>query len=161
MSPLTDLAYLSPQRCAIRNATILAGLAFLAAAACPGSAGADRYAVGNIHMRVGPGTAHPVIATVQTGTAVTVHGCTRGWCDATWGGRRGWVYGPYLRQAPLQRRVRGDRRRSSRGQALIRDTGPSRSRALVRDRDLSRGQTLFGHDQTLFGQDGSLFRNRF
>ena len=88
----------------MRHATILAGLAFLAAA-CPGPAGAERYAVGNVHMRVGPGGAYPVIVTVQAGAAVTVHGCTRGWCEASWGRRRGWVFGPYLRHAPLQPRL--------------------------------------------------------
>jgi uncharacterized protein YraI len=135
----------------MKHATILAGLAFLAAIARPGPADADRYAVGNVHMRVGPGGAHPVIGTVPAGTAVTVHGCTRGWCDATWGGRRGWVYGPYLRYAPLKQRVRSDQRRSSRSRSVVRD----------RDRDPSRDQTLFGHDQTLFGQGGSLFPDRF
>ena len=135
----------------MKHATILAGLAFLAAIARPGPADADRYAVGNVHMRVGPGGAHPVIGTVPAGTALTVHGCTRGWCDATWGGRRGWVYGQYMRDASLQPRVPGDRRRPSRSRSLVRD----------RDRELSRAQTLFDHDQTLFGHDQTLFPDRF
>jgi uncharacterized protein YraI len=135
----------------VKHATILAGLALLAAIAHPGPADADRYAVGNVHMRGGPGAAYPVIGTVQAGDAVKIHNCTRGWCEATWGGRRGWVYGANLRYAPLQQRVRGDRRRSSRSRPLVRD----------RDRDPSRDQTLFGHDQTLFGQNGSLFPDRF
>jgi uncharacterized protein YraI len=92
-----------------------------------------------------------VIATVQAGASVAVHGCTRGWCEASWGGRRGWVYGPYLRHAQLKQHVRNDRRRSSRSRPLVRD----------RDRNPSRDQTLFGHDQTLFGQNGSLFPDRF
>ena len=134
----------------MKHATILAALTFLLASACPGAAGADRYAVGNIHMRSGPGRAHPVIGTVQAGDAVTVHSCARGWCEASWGGRRGWVYGPYLRYAPLKQRVRADRRRPSGNRPLTQD----------RDRDPSRDQTLFGQDETLFGHDTSLFPDR-
>ena len=129
----------------MKHATILAALTFLLATAGPGAAAADRYAVGNVHMRGGPGTAHPVIGTVQAGTAVTVHSCMRGWCDASWGGRRGWVYGPYLRYAPLKQSVRGDQRRP-----IVRD----------RDRNPSRDQTMFGHGPTLFGHDTSLFADR-
>ena len=144
----------------MRPTAILASLAFLTAAACPGSAGADYYAVGNVDMRVAPGTGHPVIATVQAGDAVTLHGCMRGWCDATWGGRRGWVYGSHLRQARLQRRARGVRRVPFRDQVIVRDRIPSHSRAIVQDSDRFRPQTLFGQDQTLFGQDRSLFVDR-
>jgi uncharacterized protein YraI len=134
----------------MKHATILVVLGVLLATAGPGAAGVDRYAVGNVHMRSGLGTAHPVIGTVQAGDAVTVHGCMRGWCEASWGGRRGWVYGPYLQYAPLKQRVRGDRRRPSGSRPLVQD----------RDRNPSRDQTLFGHDQTLFGHDTSLFPDR-
>ncbi|MDD7909385.1 SH3 domain-containing protein [Pseudovibrio exalbescens] len=62
------------------------------------------YATTRVNMRTGPGTQFPILLQVpQTGVAV-VHRCLRSrWCDVSFRGVRGWVYGRYLKSGPLPR----------------------------------------------------------
>lgn len=89
----------------LRLLTVAAAAAFLA---LPGIAEAQNaMATADVNMRVGPGTQHPVIATLPAGAPVTVRGCVRGysWCDTSYRGTRGWVSGRYL--AGAEPRYRG------------------------------------------------------
>jgi uncharacterized protein YraI len=77
--------------------SLAAGL--LATAAMPGlAAAADAVTTVDLNMRAGPATAFPVVEVVPDDAQVTVFGCVSGyqWCDVSWRGARGWVYGPYL-----------------------------------------------------------------
>ena len=63
------------------------------------------YASKTISMRAGPSRDYPVVATLGSGTAMTIYGCLQGyrWCDVVVGASRGWVYSgnivyPYLGQ---------------------------------------------------------------
>ncbi|WP_074443792.1 I78 family peptidase inhibitor [Saliniramus fredricksonii] len=50
----------------------------------------------DLNMRSGPGTQYRVVATIPRGGRVEVLGCSRGWCDVIWRGRRGYASGRYL-----------------------------------------------------------------
>ncbi len=52
------------------------------------------YASKTISMRAGPSRDYPVVATLGSGTAMTIYGCLQGyrWCDVVVGASRGWVY---------------------------------------------------------------------
>ena len=63
------------------------------------------YASKTVSMRAGPSRDYPVVATLGSGTAMTIYGCLQGytWCDVVVGASRGWVYSgnivyPYLGQ---------------------------------------------------------------
>ncbi len=62
------------------------------------AAAQNAVATGNVNVRIGPGTQHPVIGSLPAGAPVMVRGCVRGyaWCDTQFGGLRGWVSGSYL-----------------------------------------------------------------
>jgi uncharacterized protein YraI len=67
--------------------------------AVPGFAEAQNaVTTGNVNMRIGPGTNHPVITTLHRGASVHVHGCVRGysWCDTSYRNVRGWVSAGFL-----------------------------------------------------------------
>jgi uncharacterized protein YraI len=77
--------------------TFAAGVA--AAVLLPAAASAQNAEVSaTVNMRAGPGTQYPVVTTIPEGRDVSVAGCVRGydWCDTTWRGRRGWVFGDYI-----------------------------------------------------------------
>jgi uncharacterized protein YraI len=67
------------------------------------------YASKTVNMRAGPSRDYPVVATLGSGTAMTIYGCLQGykWCDVIVGSSRGWVYSgnivyPYLgRNVPV------------------------------------------------------------
>jgi uncharacterized protein YraI len=67
------------------------------------------YASKTVSMRAGPSRDYPVVATLGSGTAMTIYGCLQGykWCDVIVGSSRGWVYSgnivyPYLgRNVPV------------------------------------------------------------
>jgi uncharacterized protein YraI len=67
------------------------------------------YASKTISMRAGPSRDYPVVATLASGTSMTIFGCLQGykWCDVVVSGARGWVYSgnivyPYLgRDVPV------------------------------------------------------------
>ena len=52
------------------------------------------YASKLVNMRAGPSRDYPVVATLGSGTAMTIYGCLQGytWCDVVVGASRGWVY---------------------------------------------------------------------
>ena len=52
------------------------------------------YASKTVSMRAGPSRDYPVVATLGSGTAMTIYGCLQGytWCDVVVGASRGWVY---------------------------------------------------------------------
>lgn len=52
----------------------------------------------DLHMRTGPSTGYPIVATMPEGAVVHVAGCARGynWCRVDWNGYRGWTAGSYL-----------------------------------------------------------------
>lgn len=50
----------------------------------------------DLNMRSGPGTQYRVIATIPRGGRVEVRGCSRGWCDVIWAGRRGYASERFL-----------------------------------------------------------------
>jgi uncharacterized protein YraI len=54
-----------------------------------------------------PGQDYPLVARIAPGVAVRVQGCLSDytWCDVTFGGNRGWVYGGELGYAYQSRRV--------------------------------------------------------
>ena len=63
------------------------------------------YASTVINLRAGPSRDYPVVATLSSGTSMTIYGCLQGyrWCDVVVGPYRGWVYSgsivyPYLGQ---------------------------------------------------------------
>ena len=81
-----------------RYIAFLAAL-FLVSLALPAAASADTARVTvTLHMRAGPSTEFPVVATIDEGARVLVHGCVRGyrWCDVSSAGSRGWVDADYL-----------------------------------------------------------------
>jgi len=59
---------------------------------------ADARITERVELLAGPAADFPRVRTLPPGTAVTVHGCTRGyrWCDVTWRGKRGWVDSAYM-----------------------------------------------------------------
>jgi uncharacterized protein YraI len=67
------------------------------------------YAAKTVSMRAGPSRDYPVVATLGSGTAMTIYGCLQDykWCDVIVGNSRGWVYSgnivyPYLgRNVPV------------------------------------------------------------
>ncbi len=50
----------------------------------------------DLNMRSGPGTQYRVIATIPRGGRVEVRGCSGGWCDVVWAGRRGFASERFL-----------------------------------------------------------------
>jgi uncharacterized protein YraI len=89
--------------------TKLGALAFASVVALPTAAAAKNGEVtANVHMRAGPGTQYPVIVTIPDGRDVNIHGCLSGygWCDLSWAGYRGWVYGNYVASFYQDRYVR-------------------------------------------------------
>lgn len=87
------------ERMQMRRYALSLAAALLATAAVPSvAAAANAVVTVDLNMRAGPSTAFPVVDVIPDNAEVTVHGCVGGyqWCDATWRGARGWIYGDYL-----------------------------------------------------------------
>ena len=56
------------------------------------------FVTANLNLWAGPSTDYPIVANMQTGDPVTIHGCLSdwSWCDVTWYGERGWAPGNYV-----------------------------------------------------------------
>jgi uncharacterized protein YraI len=69
------------------------GLVFLAALGIAGAQNA--YTARPMNLRAGPDRGYPVVAPVDEGSPLDVHGCLDGWswCDVSVEGNRGWLYG--------------------------------------------------------------------
>jgi uncharacterized protein YraI len=64
--------------------------------AVSGIAGAQNaYTARPMNVRAGPDRDYPLVAQVDAGTPLDVHGCLDGWswCDVSFEGNRGWMYG--------------------------------------------------------------------
>jgi hypothetical protein len=68
-----------------------------AAMAYPAATSAD------LNLRTGPGTQYRVIASMPRGARVEVLGCSRGWCEVQWRGRRGFASERFLSPAVAPR----------------------------------------------------------
>lgn len=55
----------------------------------------NAYTARPMNLRAGPNRAYPVVAQVDAGAPLDVHGCLDGWswCDVSFQGDRGWMYG--------------------------------------------------------------------
>ncbi len=52
----------------------------------------------SVHMRAGPSTNYPVVATLPQDATIEIYGCQTGysWCDTGWNGARGWISSNYI-----------------------------------------------------------------
>jgi uncharacterized protein YraI len=52
----------------------------------------------DVHMRAGPGTNYPAVATLPPNASIEVYGCQAGydWCDISWNSARGWISSTYI-----------------------------------------------------------------
>lgn len=55
----------------------------------------NAYTAKPMNVRAGPDRDYPLVAQVDAGTPLDVHGCLDGWswCDVSFEGNRGWMYG--------------------------------------------------------------------
>jgi len=69
------------------------GLVLLAALGIASAQNA--YTARPMNVRAGPNRDYPLVAQVDAGTPLDVHGCLDGWswCDVSFDGNRGWMYG--------------------------------------------------------------------
>jgi uncharacterized protein YraI len=79
----------------LRNFLAAAALLVLPAISAEAATG---ITTASIYMHSGPARGYPVLAHLNPGEALTVHGCTAGfvWCDVSSGISRGWVAGRFI-----------------------------------------------------------------
>ncbi len=76
-------------------ALALVVLPFWASSAISQTAG---FTTTSVHMRAGPGTNYPVVATLPQDATIEIYGCQTGysWCDTSWNSARGWISSNYI-----------------------------------------------------------------
>jgi uncharacterized protein YraI len=76
-----------------RLATLSFGLVLLAALGI--ASAQDAYTAKPMNVRAGPDRDYPLVAQLDAGTPLVVNGCLDGWswCDVSFEGNRGWMYG--------------------------------------------------------------------
>jgi uncharacterized protein YraI len=64
-------------------------------AVCGIATAQNAYTAKPMNVRAGPNRDYPLVAQVDAGTPLDVHGCLDGWswCDVSFDGNRGWMYG--------------------------------------------------------------------
>ena len=90
-----------------RTPLMLCIAAALSAAPIAASAQQPAYVLNGAEIYAGPGQDYPMVARIGPGVNVRVQGCLQDytWCDVTFAGNRGWVYGGELGYAYQSRRV--------------------------------------------------------
>ncbi|MDP5219926.1 SH3 domain-containing protein [Ruegeria sp. 2205SS24-7] len=75
-----------------------AALLFLALMVTTASAQSQGFTTTSVHMRAGPGTNYPVVATLPQDATIEISGCQVGysWCDVSWNTARGWISNNYI-----------------------------------------------------------------
>lgn len=76
---------------------------FLALACLVGANAAmagDGYVTGDVDLRAGPDPGYPTVATLHSGTPVSIQGCVKNWswCDVATTNGRGWIAGDFLEE---------------------------------------------------------------
>jgi len=69
-------------------------LAALLLAACGLASAQDAFTARPMNVRAGPNSDYPLVAQLDAGVPLDVHGCLSdwSWCDASFDGGRGWIY---------------------------------------------------------------------
>jgi uncharacterized protein YraI len=64
-------------------------------AVCGIATAQNAYTARPMNVRAGPNRDYPLVAQLDAGTPLDVHGCLDGWswCDVSFEGNRGWMYG--------------------------------------------------------------------
>jgi uncharacterized protein YraI len=64
-------------------------------ALCDIASAQNAYTARPMNLRAGPNRAYPMVVQVDSGAPLDVHGCLDGWswCDVSFEGNRGWMYG--------------------------------------------------------------------
>ena len=60
----------------------------------------DGYVTDDVDLRAGPDPGYPTVATLHSGTPVSIQGCVKNWswCDVVTTNGRGWIAGDFLEQ---------------------------------------------------------------
>jgi uncharacterized protein YraI len=74
---------------------LVSSFAVLLLAVCGTASAQNAYTARSMGLHAGPDRDYPLVAQVDEGTPVEVHGCLDGWswCDVSVEGGRGWMYG--------------------------------------------------------------------
>ncbi len=76
----------------------LAATFFLAFSLSAALAETQAHTTTSVHMRAGPGTNYPVVASLPQDATIELYGCQPGytWCDVSWNSARGWIASNYI-----------------------------------------------------------------
>jgi uncharacterized protein YraI len=74
---------------------LISSFAALLLAVCGIASAQNAYTAKPMNVRAGPNRDYPLVAQLDAGTPLDVHGCLDGWswCDVSFEGNRGWMYG--------------------------------------------------------------------
>ena len=78
-----------------RRHLVISSFAAVLLAALGIASAQNAYTAKPMNVRAGPNRDYPLVAQLDAGTALDVHGCLDGWswCDVSFEGNRGWMYG--------------------------------------------------------------------